>query len=160
LDRRIKACVNEDGAPDEGAVFNYPGASPPTQPFLLEEAFVAPPTDKELADAHESREHFNESIARQDAAIKKQLRHCQDGGYRVTIKSPGVNHDNFTDVPLLEAVGDAKAEAAAVHSLYLIAEVTRAFFDQYLKGENHRLLDRVRESIPEITVKHYKPLGP
>jgi len=134
--------VNEDGAPDEGAVFNYPGASPPTQPFLLEEAFVAPPTDKELADAHESREHFNKSIAQQDAAIKKPLTHCQDGGYRVTIKSPGINDDSFTDVPLLEAVGDTKAEPAADHSLYLIAEVTRAFFDKHLRGQQNGLLDR------------------
>ena len=45
LDRRIRACVNEDGAPDEGAVLNYPGAGPLNQPFLLEEVFVAPPTE-------------------------------------------------------------------------------------------------------------------
>jgi hypothetical protein len=159
LDRRIKACVNEDGAPDDGAVFNYPGAASPTQPFLLEEAFVAPPTDKELAEAHESRRHFNESIAEQDAAIEKQLRRCQDGGYRVTLKAPGLDHDSFTDVPFMESTHDPKAEAAALHSLSLAVDVTLAFFDQYLRGKDHRLLNRARESRSEITVRHYSPGG-
>lgn len=159
LDRRIKACVNEDGAPDEGAVFNYPGADSPTQPFLLEEAFIAPPTDKELAKAHESRRHFNESITQQDAAIEKQLRRCQDGGYRVTIKAPGLNHDSFTDVPFMESTRDPKAKAAALHGLSLAVDVTLAFFDQYLRGKDHGLLNRVRESQSEITGRHYSPGG-
>jgi dienelactone hydrolase len=155
LDRRIRACVNEDGAPDEGAVLNYPGAGPPNQPFLLEEIFVAPPTDKELADAHESRQHFNQSIVQHDAAIDKQLRHCQDGGYRVTIKTPDSDHNSFTDVPLLEAAGDPKAKAAALHSLSLIVDVTLAFFNKYLRDEKDSLLDRPHELGPEINVKHY-----
>ncbi len=155
LDRRIRACVNEDGAPDEGAVLDYPGAGPLNQPFLLEEIFVAPPTDKELADAHESRQHFNQSIVQHDAAIDKQLRHCQDGGYRVTIKTPDSDHNSFTDVPLLEAAGDPQAKAAALHSLSLIVDVTRAFFDKYLGDEKDSLLDRLHELGPEINVKHY-----
>jgi len=158
LDSRIRACVNEDGAPDEGAVLNYPGADPPKQPFLLEEVFVAPPTSKELAHAHESRQHFNQSMAQHDAAVEKQLRHCQDGGYRVTIKAPGINHDSFTDVPLMESAHDPKAEAAALHSLSLTVEVTLAFFDQYLKGEQDSLLNRVHESGSEISLRHY-PVG-
>jgi len=155
LERRIKACVSEDGAPDEGAVLNYPGANPPDQPFLLEEIFVAPPTDKELSDAHESRQHFNQSIVRHDAAIDKQLRHCQDGGYRVTIKAPDSDHNSFTDVPLMESADDPKAEAAALHSLSLTVDVTLAFFDKYLRNEKGSLLDRLHELGPEITVKHY-----
>jgi dienelactone hydrolase len=155
LDRRIKACVNEDGAPDEGAVLNYPGADPPNQPFLLEEIFVAPPTDKELADAHESRQHFDQSIVQHDAAIDKQLRHCQDGGYRVTIKAPDSDHNSFTDVPLMESADDPEAEAAALHSLSLTVDVTLAFFDKYLRNEESRLLDRLHDLGPEVTVKHY-----
>jgi dienelactone hydrolase len=155
LDRRIRACVNEDGAPDEGAVWNYPGAGPPNQPFLLEEIFVAPPTDKDLADAHESRQHFNQSRVQHDAAIVKQLRHCQDGGYRVTIKTPDSDHNSFTDVPLLEASADPKAKAAALHSLSLIVDVTLAFFNKYLRDEKDSLLDRPHELGPEINVKHY-----
>jgi dienelactone hydrolase len=155
LERRIKACVNEDGAPDEGAVLNYPGADPPKQPFLLEEVFVAPPTDKELADAHESRHHFNQSTTQHDAAIEKQLRRCQNGGYRVTIKAPGINHDSFTDEPLMESADDPKAEAAALHSLSLTVDITLAFFDQYLRGEKDSMVNRLHESGPEINVKHY-----
>ena len=158
LDRRITACVNEDGAPDDGAVLNYPGAKPPTQPFLLEEAFAAPPTDKELADAHESRQHFNASVAQQDAAIEEQLKGCRDGGYRVTIKSPGINHDSFTDVPLMQSANDPKAERAALHSLSLTIRVTLAFFDKYLKGDE-RSLDTIEKSGGELTVRHYKTVN-
>ena len=147
--------MNEDGAPDEGAVLNYPGADPPKQPFLLEEVFVAPPTDKELADAHESRRNFNQSITQHDAAIEKQLRRCENGGYRVTIKAPGINHDSFTDVPFMESADDPKAEAAALHSLSLTVDVTLAFFDQYLRGEKDSMVNRLHESGPEINVKHY-----
>jgi len=155
LDRRIKACVNEDGAPDEGAVLNYPGADPPNQPFLLEEIFVAPPTDKELADAHESRQHFNQSVVQHDSAIDKQLRQCRDGGYRVTIKAPDSDHNSFTDVPLMESADDPKAKAAALHSLSLIVRVTLAFFDKYLRNEKDSLLDTLHDLGPEISVKHY-----
>jgi dienelactone hydrolase len=155
LDRRIKACVNGDGAPDEGAVLNYPGAKPPSQPFLLEEIFVAPPTAKELAEAHESRQHFNQSIVEHDAAVDKQLRHCEDGGYRITINAPDSDHNSFTDVPLLESANDPKAEAAALHSLSLTVDVTLAFFDKYLRNEKGSLLDRLHDLGPEITVKHY-----
>ncbi|HTT17345.1 MAG TPA: hypothetical protein VMG82_00260 [Candidatus Sulfotelmatobacter sp.] len=155
LDSRITACVNVDGAPDDGAVFNYPGAKSITQPFLLEEAFVASPTDTELADAHESRQNFNASVAQQDAAIEKQLMGCRDGGYRVTIKSPGINHDSFTDVPLMQSANDPKAEGAALHSLNLAIRVTLAFFDKYLKGNEH-LLDAIEKSGSELTVRHFK----
>ena len=147
--------MNVDGAPDDGAVLNYPGAKSLTQPFLLEEAFVAPPTDKELADAHESRQHFNASVAQQDAAIEEQLKGCRDGGYRVTIKSPGINHDSFTDVPLMQAANDPTAEGAALHSLSLTIRVTLAFFDKYLKGNEHSL-DTIEKSGTELTVWHYK----
>ena len=155
LDPRIKACVNEDGAPDEGAVLNYPGADPPRQPFLLEEIFVEPPTDKELAEAHESRQHFNQSVAEHDAAVEKQLRHSQNGGYRVTIKSPGSDHNSFTDVPLMESADDPKAEAAALHSLSLAVDVTLSFFGTYLRSDKDSLLDRLHDLGPEVTVKHY-----
>jgi len=123
----------------------------------LEEAFVAPPTDKELVDAHESRQHFNESIALQDAAIERQLRRCRDGGYRVTIKSLDINHDSFTDIPVLESFDDSKAQAVAAHSLVLSIDVTRAFFDKYLRAGNRSLLDKVAGFGSEITVRHYNP---
>ena len=155
LDRRITACVNMDGAPDDGAYLNYPGAKSLTQPFLLEEAFVAPPTDKELAEAHESRQHFNTSVAQQDAAIEEQLKRCRGGGYRITIKSPGFEHDSFTDVPLMESANDPKAEAAALHSLSLAIRVTLAFFDSYLKSDEHSL-DTIQRSAPELAVRHYQ----
>jgi hypothetical protein len=159
LERRITACVNLDGAPDDGVVLNYPGAESPTQPFLLEEAFVALPTDQELADAHESRQHFNASVARQDVAVERQLRRCRDGGYRVTIKSPGIDHDSFTDMPILLSADDPKAEAKAVHSMRLAIAVTCAFFDKYLKGDSHTLLDDPEKGNPEITVRHYEAGG-
>jgi dienelactone hydrolase len=155
LDRRITACVNLDGAPDDGAYLNYPGAKSLTQPFLLEEAFAAPPTDKELADAHESRQHFNTSVAQQDAAIEEQLKRCRGGGYRVTIKSPRIEHDSFTDVLLLESADDPKAEAAALHSLSLAIRVTLAFFDKYVKSDEHSL-DTIERSGSEVTVRHYQ----
>src|SRR5262249_16896799 len=125
------------------------------QPFLLAEAFVAPPTDKELADAHESRQHFNASVAQQDVVIEEQLKGCRDGGYRVTIKSPGINHDSFTDVPLMQSANDPKAEEAALHSLSLTIRVTLAFFDKYLKSDEHSL-DTIERLALEVVVWHYQ----
>jgi hypothetical protein len=73
----------------------------------------------------------------------------------VTIKAPGINHDSFTDVPLMESTDDPKAEAAALHSLSLTVGVTLAFFDKYLRNEKGSLLDRLDDLGPEITAKHY-----
>jgi hypothetical protein len=42
--------------------------------------------------------------------------------------------------------------------LSLTVKVTLAFFDQYLKGEKDSLLNRVHESGPEISLRHY-PVG-
>jgi hypothetical protein len=55
----------------------------------------------------------------------------------------------------MESTRKPKAEAAARHCLSLTVDVTLAFFDQYLRGKDHGLLDRVRESGSEITVRHY-----
>jgi hypothetical protein len=75
----------------------------------------------------------------------------------MTRHTPGLTHDSLTDVPFMESIRNPKAEAAARHCLSLTVDVTLAFFDQYLRGKDHGLLDRVRESGSEITVRHYSP---
>jgi hypothetical protein len=87
----------------------------------------------------------------------KELERCGGERYRVTINTPGITHNSFTDKPLLEA-STAHASADLTNSmdaLTLIGSYNKAFFDKYLKGSKATPLD-VNALVPGIvTIDRY-----
>jgi hypothetical protein len=71
----------------------------------------------------------------------------------VVLKSPGIAHPSFSDIPLLFAGRDGYPETSVVlHNLELIETFIRAFLNTNLKGEKTLLLDK---PFPEATIRPY-----
>jgi pimeloyl-ACP methyl ester carboxylesterase len=154
-DRRIKACVNQDGGTPDGVFLQYPDAMRLTQPFLYVEA--TPPltfTDQELAERGITREEWNAYVTKIAETQDRQLRSGRKGSVRVELRAPYMFHMSFIDS--LSVSINPQIRPRVSHNLNLTINVTRAFLDKYLKGEKRTLLDTdTRNS--EITIRRYTP---
>lgn len=130
MDQRFKACISLDGAlppiaafPDYGRGF--------TQPVLLLEI-----------DHSGQRRGFD--AAHEAAYMKKkeaQLNACPTGSYDIVLKSAGLNHGSFSDVPLLFANGKKTETGEALYNLRASQAFTRSFLDKYLMHDAGRLFN-------------------
>jgi pimeloyl-ACP methyl ester carboxylesterase len=147
LDGRFKACVDLDGGMVPfGALPEYPDGATLKQPLLFLEAYH--PESQMVA-----------TPAQRAAYLKKkeeQLQTLHAGSYAVTLKSTGIAHPSFSDIPLLFAGRDGYPETSVVlHNHDLIEKYVREFLDKDLKGEKAPLLDSDNASLSEATVKRY-----
>ncbi len=151
IDKRIKACISEDGELKGIAAFaDYPDHAALTQPFLLMEIYLAP-TDGELARMRLTRQQWQAYEQKK----RQQLQSCQGGSYDVVFNGPGMIHASFSDEPLLGAPCGSSARALALDNLLLIEKTTRAFLSKYLRGEPAPLLDQPGNTPPNVTVQRF-----
>ena len=130
MDQHFKACISLDGALAPIAAFPEYGKGF-TQPVLLLEI-----------DHSGQRRGFD---AAQEAEYRKkkeaQLNACPIGSYNIVLKSAGLNHGSFSDVPLLFANGKKTETREALYNLRATQAFTRSFLDKYLKHDGGGLLD-------------------
>ncbi len=150
LDNRIKACANEDGRLDEGAILAYKRATLPPQPFLFLQHTL--PSDDELRQHGYTRERFEREI---QGPLIEQLRRCPGGSFRVVIKSPRIDHMSFTDKPLLVSKPGSRSAAEARDGLKIINAYSGAFFQETLKGKAS-ILDSSGNGESAL-VQHFSP---
>jgi len=129
MDRRFKACVSLDGAMPPVAVFPEYGEGF-TQPVLL------------LEIDHSGQRRGYTAAQEVDYMKKKeaQLNACRIGSYDILLKSAGLNHGSFSDVPLLFANGNKAQTADALYNLRSTQAFTRSFLDKYLQHDIGGLL--------------------
>lgn len=130
LDSHLKACANEDGRLEEGAILAYPGALMPSQPFLFMQHTL--PNDQELSEHGYTRERFEREI---QGPVIQQLRECPGGAFRIVIKFPHIDHMSFTDRPLLNSKEGDRQGAQAREALRTICEYVTAFFEGSLRNK-------------------------
>ncbi len=121
MDPRFKACISFDGALAPVAAFPEYGKGL-TQPVLLLEI-----------DHSGQRRGFD--AAQETQYLKKkeaQLNACPIGSYDIVLKSAGLNHGSFSDVPLLFANGKKAETGEALYNLRATQAFTRAFLDKSL----------------------------
>lgn len=141
LDRRIKACLNQDGLSLRSPY------QVDTNGWGMDQAFMlivragpnGPPPDEELARLKMTRSQALEIAARLDARQDAALRNTGKGSYRVTLRREGTTHADFGDLPLLQSRDDDAASRARV--LGVIRNYNRAFFNKTLRGSKVPLLD-------------------
>jgi pimeloyl-ACP methyl ester carboxylesterase len=131
LDSRFKACVNQDGIGIDGPIMRFQGGHMPAQPYLFLRSMSGPGTDTSNKDGRE-----------QAAQIAKELADCRGSTTEVRIGTAGFRHSSYTDIPWLQAEGDARDTARALQALAVIEGYTLAFLDKNLKGAKDTLLDR------------------
>ena len=147
LDSRLKACVDLDGGMVPFAALpSYPDGATLKQPLLL-------------LEADHSESQMAGTKADHQAYFRKkeeQLQSCPPGSYNVILKSPGIAHPSFSDIPLFFAGTQGYPEISAVrHNHGLIKYFVRAFLDKSLRGQKTPLLDEFTRPHPEATVQPY-----
>jgi predicted dienelactone hydrolase len=144
-DRRIKACLNQDGTSSALPVARDANGRTMEQPFMYFGRVQAPPTpwsDSVLAVMQMSRAEEDSLIRIRPLQQDSVLADIPAGAWRVRLKTPGANHMSFSDEPLIKAAGDSVKTAEALLSLSMVHRYTRAFFDKTLLGRRGTVLDR------------------
>jgi hypothetical protein len=160
LDRRIRACMNQD-ADYLGLPFLAGDGIGMTQPFLffasdhsLYERPGAPrPSDEALAQEGMTRAGYDSLVHANHLTQERALGALHGGAWLVAIVTPGFRHRSFIDLDLLAAT-DLAGAVSAGRNLALIREYTRAFFDHTLKGKRRTALDGDRTPAG-VTIKRY-----
>ena len=146
LERRLKACVDLDGAMiPVSALPQFPDGAAMQQPLLLLEAYRAasqmPGTKEEMEQYARIRE--------------EQLKASAPGSYNVVLRSAGIAHPSFSDVPLFFAGTQGYPDIETIRRNHrLIQSYVRAFLDKHLRGRRAPLMDAPARQA-EATVKSY-----
>jgi pimeloyl-ACP methyl ester carboxylesterase len=158
IDRRLGACLNQDGLSGFAPYYLDGRGWGMDQAFLLIEraADTAPPTDEELAAMKMTRSQADEVLARLKARHDAALRNTGKGSYWVVLENKTTTHADFTDLPLLQARDAAEADKR-IRILGVVRSYTRAFFDQNLKGMKSTVLDHNVASEFVVAVQRFEP---
>jgi predicted dienelactone hydrolase len=130
MDRRFRACISLDGALPPVAAFPEYGKGF-TQPVLLLE--IDHSGQRRGFDAAQEAEYMKKKEA--------QLNACPIGSYDIVLKSAGLNHGSFSDVPLIFANGKKTETEEALYNLRATRAFTRSFLDKYLMHDAGELLN-------------------
>jgi hypothetical protein len=148
IDSRFRACIDLDGGmvPVAALPLAADGATM-KPPLLFLEAYHSESTMGGLQ---------HDAVLKYYEKREEQLRECPKGTYAVVLRSPGISHPSFSDIPLLFAgQQDYPAPSIALHNLELIRSFVRDFLAHSLKGEKAPLLERGGSPLPEATVQPY-----
>jgi predicted dienelactone hydrolase len=142
LDRRFKACLNEDGVVAKRPLFldDHGWAMDQAFMLILHDPPTRPLTDEQIAQMKMPSQRVEALVRRLDADQEAALRNAGKGSYRVRLRSDKVAHMDFSDLPLLGAHDRSDAEKRAA-ILTTVRSYALAFFDQYLRGMNSDLLN-------------------
>jgi pimeloyl-ACP methyl ester carboxylesterase len=156
-DRRIKACLNQDG--ENGLTPFYLDARGRgiDQPFMFIERALrtTPATDDELAEMKVTRDWGNEIFARLKAYRDRVLR-STGTTYHIILQSSTTTHMDFSDLPILSASTVTEADTH-MRIMAVVRDYTRAFFDRYLKEARATLLDEKASSQFVEAVERFGP---
>jgi hypothetical protein len=159
LDRRFKACLNEDGVVAKRPLFLDDRGWAMDQAFMLilHDPPTRPLTDKQVAQMQMPRQRVEALVRRLDADQEAALRNTGKGSYRVRLRSEKVSHMDFSDLPLLGAHDRSDSEKRAA-ILATVRSYVRAFFNQYLRGVNAELLNETAPTNEFVdTVRRFEP---
>jgi hypothetical protein len=82
------------------------------------------------------------------------------GSYAVPLNTPGIIHESFSDMPLLESGQTDEARRGQKRAMEITRSLTRAFFDRHLLGRPAPLLDDSPYGPQEVELTLYKSPAP
>jgi len=161
IDRRIKACLNQDGVAANLPLRRDERGRTLQQPFMYfgrVEPVPTPWPDSLLA-LHEMTRAEEDSILRlrplqQDSILAM----IPSGAWRLRLTAGIATHMSFSDEPLLAAADDSVRRASALRVLALVNRYTVAFFDLTLRGNHSTTLDRrVQPDSGLVSIQRFAP---
>lgn len=158
IDRRLRACLNQDGVSGFAPYYLDARGWGMDQAFMLiaRAPRTDPPSDEELASMNMTRNQAEELLERLRARQDATFRNTGKGSYRVVLESKTTTHADFGDLPLLQSRDGVEAETRA-RVLGVVRSYTRAFFDKTLKGAKTPLLDGMRADEFVEKVQRFEP---
>ena len=158
LDRRIRACLNQDGAEARKPFRLDARGWGMDQPFMYitrdPERVHVP--DETLTEMKISRQQFERLDTTLNAARDAAFERTGGGSYLVRLQTAEVAHMDFSDLPLLGTRDDSDAESRAP-VLALIRSYTLAFFDRTLRGKRSSLLEGGNKNELVVAVRRFSP---
>jgi len=143
LDSRVAACLSEDGSFSWQPFWLDATGASMRQPFMMLDHLDPELTDEIYAQIGTTREQYtSERAAKQDRARETIYKTIGGGSYHVTVTTPGISHNSFSDVRLLGRPDaatiniwpkDIQASTPHAKILSVVTAYTRAFFDKYVK---------------------------
>jgi hypothetical protein len=166
IDRRVKACINQDGMMQWHPFWLDERGESLAQPFMMLDHLDLEPPDEAFVQMGITREAYSQNRSERRRTAREQIFTTIEGGsYHVTLATPGISHNSFLDVRLLGRtdMGNINSwpkdvQEATPHAQILrrITDFTSAFFNKYLRGMPAPLLDDPSETGPEVTVQRYR----
>jgi len=163
LERRVKACLNQDGSFSLEPFWLDQNGRSMEQPFMMIDHLDPELPAEVFTKMGTNREAYAQKrSARQAEAREKLYGTVAGGSYHVTIKTPGISHNSFLDVRQLGRPDagtiniwpkDVQAATPHLRILNLITTCTRVFFDKTLRGVPGLVTDLARgEAEVEVRV--------
>lgn len=151
LDKRVSACLNEDGNSFWQPFWLDESGASMQQPFMMIDHLDPELPSEAFSQMGTTREAYaaNRAARRQEAS-EKIYNTIAGGSYHVTISTPGISHNSFSDVRLLgrpDSDGinlwsrEVRATTPHAQILATIGAYTRAFFDKHVRKVPVPLLD-------------------
>ena len=159
LDRRIRACLNEDGAMGNRPFDRDSAGGTMPQPFMYLTRTYRRPVDSDsmLKMLEISRRELDSLLDALQFGQDTLLADVRGGAWRVTIRIPGMPHMGFSDEPLILAGADSAKRRSALDALRFTTLYARAFFDKVLRGASGTLLDEGPAGGSVVTVERFAP---
>jgi predicted dienelactone hydrolase len=157
IDRRLQACLNQDGLSAFAPFYLDSRGWGMDQAFLLiERAPRKDPSEQELAAMRLTRGQAEEMLAKLQARQDATLRNTGKGSYLVVLEDKTTTHADFGDLPLLQSRDRAEAERC-LRVLGVVRSYTREFFDKSLRRRKAPLLDDKVVSEFVVAVQKFEP---
>jgi len=151
MDKRFKACLNQDGLLLGQVMILDPAGGKLERPFMFL-GHSDPVTEETLQLMALTRMEYEEHDRTRRRRAYRMLDTIPAKSYIVSIN--GAAHSSFTDNPLL-AANTLPAYRNEARTLQVIRDYTRAFFDKYLMSKNPVLVDGASVRYPEAKVDRY-----
>lgn len=158
LDRRFKACLNEDGAVAKRPLFLDARGWAMDQAFMfiLRDPATRPLTDADVAQMQMPRNRIETIVRKLEEDQDSALRNTGKGSYRVRLRTEKTSHMDFSDLSLLAARDRADAEKRTA-VLATVRSYALAFFDKYLRDRKPTLLDQPPTNDFVETLQKFEP---
>ncbi len=153
LDKRLKACLSLDGLARKPHFDEKPDGSTLQQPFMVIRQPYKVPPDEVLARMKKTREQQIE----ENRKIRQDFfESVKAGSYDLSVNTPGINHQSFSDLPLLESGQSEETMNARRTAMEITRKYIRAFFDRYVQGRKAPLLEAGAEKPLEVEMTRYQ----
>jgi dienelactone hydrolase len=141
LDKRLKAGLIIDGFGRTMTVDKNPDGSTIEQPMMVQYARRVPSSGipRLLALLQTPGKDLEEELRQ----VRKEFCESVKGGsYEVTLSTPGIVHESFSDILLLQSGRSEEIVKNHRKAMEITRDYTRAFFDRHVRGLLAPLLDK------------------